>query len=84
VRRTSHRLIAGISFSSSVTNIVRLHYLSSTSKQNRAAVQGWTFNEYRHSSKHFNVGGKLKRHFAIEKTFKILDSFREYVSRTGL
>jgi hypothetical protein len=50
-RRTSRQLFAGISSSSSVTNNIRMHYLSSTTKQNRAAIRGWTFNECRHSSK---------------------------------
>lgn len=41
-RRNKLRLFASITSSSSVTNNIRLYQLSSTSKQNRAAVQGWT------------------------------------------
>ena len=55
-RRTKLRLYAGISSSSGVTNNIRLYILSSTTKQNRAAVRGWTSNEYRHSSKPCPLG----------------------------
>ena len=52
-RRISHQLSASINSSSSVTNNTKKKLLSSTTKQNRAAIRGWTFNECRHSSKHF-------------------------------
>jgi hypothetical protein len=51
VRRTKLRLFAGIGSSPGGTNNIQLYQLSSTTKQNRAAVRGWTFFKCRHSGK---------------------------------
>jgi len=55
-RRTKLRLGASIGSSSGVTNKIELYQLSSTTKQNRAAVQSWTLNKCRHSSKPCPLG----------------------------